>query len=257
MPIEHQDPIILVLGADDAYVRPLAVALYSALENMSTHYPTEVHIVSNEISSNHKHNIESVIRRGRNSGFAWHEASDLVKDLPVIKDNLNTSAYITLHIPLFLPNKYSRCIYIDGDVIVKDDLSKLWNLQFGTVALRAVRDQWIPTVNAESGLQNYADLGLAPDHPYFNSGVLLIDLEKWRQKSVTDKARSYLINNHQHMAAADQDVLNALLSHDWSPLDPRWNVHHAHRHPRVGRNITRVARWTIQKLFAVQTQNVT
>ena len=222
---KDKDPIVLVFGADNGYVKQLAVAIYTCTINIYQGRALDIHVISNNIKKENKIKINEIVKSKNKNKVTWYDVHEFVKDLPVTHKLLNESAYIPFYIPYMLDSDFKHCIYLDCDIIVNEDISKVWDLRDDDVSTKAVRDQWIPTVSSKTGLQNYAELDLSPEQPYFNSGVLLINLESWRKKSIKDKARRYLINNHQHVVLADQDVLNALLSHDWSPLHPRWNVH--------------------------------
>jgi len=228
MPVEHPDPIILVLGADANYARPMAVTLYSALSNLDSDYFVEVHIISNGIATSQKQKIETIVAKSSEGDVKWHETDNVLDDLPITNPAINVSGYIPFLIPYFLPDDYEKSLYLDSDLLVEDDISTLWNHDSNT-ALRSVQDFWIPYVSSKNGLYNYKDLGLSKYHPYFNSGVLLINLEAWRRKSVREESLRYLLENYGNIVHADQEVLNAILSQDWSPLDPKWNVHHAIR----------------------------
>ena len=57
---------------------------------------------------------------------------------------------------------------------------------------------------------------------YFNAGVLLIDLDRWRKERISEKALEYLAQ-HLQSPYADQDALNFACDGLWKRLDPRWN----------------------------------
>ena len=58
---------------------------------------------------------------------------------------------------------------------------------------------------------------------YFNAGVLLIDLERWRQQRITERAFEYL-RQYPHSPCSDQDALNVACDRAWRQLEPRWNI---------------------------------
>jgi len=220
------DPIVLVFGSDNGYVKQLAVAIYTCTSNIYQGHTLDIHIMSNVTEKENRIRINKVVKSKNKNQLTCYDGHNFVKNIPVTNKLLNKSEYIPFYITYVLKSGVEHCIYLDCDIIVNYDISKNRKLRDDDISKQAVHDQRIPTVSSKSGLQNYAELDLSPEDPYFNSSVLLINLKAWRQKHVREEARHYLLNHHEHMVYADQEVLNALLAHDWKALDPRWNVHH-------------------------------
>jgi lipopolysaccharide biosynthesis glycosyltransferase len=113
---------------------------------------------------------------------------------------------------------------MDSDVIVRGDITELWNQGIEGHVIAAVLDDGIKTVSGEKGLPTWRNIGLEPDTPYFNSGVMLIDIDRWRDLAIGCRAMKYLETYTDQLVFADQDALNAVIAGDWRHLDPRWNV---------------------------------
>lgn len=127
---------------------------------------------------------------------------------------------------LFTPDvvheKWDKAIYLDSDLLVESSLSHLWNKSFDEAAVLAVQDYVAPFVSM--GLGNYDDLGFSPETPYFNTGVLVLNLQRWRREGIRNNAFTNLREYKNYVTCADQDCLNMTLADDWQPLDLRWNV---------------------------------
>ena len=67
------------------------------------------------------------------------------------------------------------------------------------------------------------EIGLYGNAPYFNSGVLWIDLKAWRQESIGEKLLAYLASIQSRSLFPDQDALNGLLTGRILPMEPRYN----------------------------------
>ncbi len=91
-------------------------------------------------------------------------------------------------------------------------------------AVLAVQDYVIQTVSSPLGLADYAALGYSPDQWYFNSGVLVIDLKRWRDEQIPARVMRYNRERPGQIKFPDQDGLNAVLANDCGFLDLRWNV---------------------------------
>ena len=81
-------------------------------------------------------------------------------------------------------------------------------------------------------IPNYRDMGLSPTAPYFNSGVMVMDLDRWRAADITQGALDILSRNRQHLLYHDQYALNVILYQRWRPLALSWNQgSHIYKYP--------------------------
>jgi len=106
---------------------------------------------------------------------------------------------------------------------LKEDLNNLWKIDIDNQYLFAVQDMGCPLVSSKNGLKTYQELQIRPDTPYFNSGVMILNLKKWREDDMSFKVINYLEENGRRLRYWDQDGLNAILAGCWGKLDPRWN----------------------------------
>ena len=127
-------------------------------------------------------------------------------DLELIQ-NANTDShygvatYFRIHLPELL-GKYSYLLYLDSDLIAASDFTSIFSqLPTGSECIAAR-----PTFRDESYYHNQR-LGRPLDMPYFNAGVLLIDVVRWREKNCTEGIMSILRNASNVCMLADQDAL--------------------------------------------------
>jgi len=83
-------------------------------------------------------------------------------------------------------------IYIDTDVAVRQPLDDLWEMNLHGHTVAAVRDPVVPWAGAPLGLP-WSELGVPPDSPCFNSGVLVIETERWRSERIAERALDLLV----------------------------------------------------------------
>ncbi len=95
---------------------------------------------------------------------------------------ITKEAYIRFWAPDLFPNR-SRVLYMDSDIIVAGPLDELWSMDLQGRALGAVE---IPNSSRP------AEHGMPPGSLYFNSGVLLFDLDAWRARDYTNRCIQYL-----------------------------------------------------------------
>jgi lipopolysaccharide biosynthesis glycosyltransferase len=122
-----------------------------------------------------------------------------------------------------LPDHCHKVIYLDADVLVETDLSRLWRQEIEDYQLLAVRDYGNPSVSV--GLRDtYQTLRLDGAAPYFNDGVMVLNLLRWRRDGTGDSAVEYLHRFDGLHRFPDQDALNAAAAGNVGWLDLRWNA---------------------------------
>jgi lipopolysaccharide biosynthesis glycosyltransferase len=75
----------------------------------------------------------------------------------------------------------------------------------------------------DPGCSRIQQLSLPPNSLYFNSGVMVINLSKWRRDSISLQLHKYIQENISKLEYHDQDALNAVLCGKWLPISPKWN----------------------------------
>ena len=122
-----------------------------------------------------------------------------------------------------LPDEISKVLYLDADILVLDDLGTLCETDLGDAVMGEVVDERV-TTHIKMGNTSLGGLPLPCVQDYFNAGVLLIDLAKWRTERISQKAIEYL-ELYPHSAFSDQDALNFACDGRWKRVDPRWNYY--------------------------------
>ncbi len=129
--------------------------------------------------------------------------------------------YTRLLAPYFSTQHTEKIMYIDSDIVCMRDFEEIFNLHLDGKVIGAVQDQFLKTMS--NGIPNYADLGLIGNKTYFNSGVMLIDVEKWK---LMDVSRNVLLTskaNQKSIIGWDQYSLNIVLLDHWKELPKTWN----------------------------------
>ena len=219
--IDPRSPIV-VCAADNNYAMQLAVVLRSALDHLNSDRTLQVFVIDGGITERNKQKILRSINTQR-CILTWLQPNlEVLKEVPV-SGHFNFTTYLRLLIPDLLPKTIQKVIYLDSDLLVNADLCRLWDLPIADQSLLAVQEPSIPYVSSPKGLMNYEALGISPDCKYFNGGVLVMNLEKWRQEKIGIRALNYVLNHKEQIRFADQDGMNAMLAGQWGELDSRWN----------------------------------
>jgi len=130
-----------------------------------------------------------------------------------VNGHATVATYFRLLLPELLPMSVEKVIFIDADTVVTDSLSPLWKTSLQGHSLAAVPEHRI------SCKDHGHEFG-----SYFNAGIMLVDLKKWRQSNLLQRGRIFASNYPERMRHWDQDVLNHVFKNDWLPLPDRWNA---------------------------------
>ena len=206
---------------DERYLQHTATMLCSLLEHNTV---SRIHLFYSSVDDEELAKLESFVA-GYGSGIARYEMAPAnFQDFRVDKW-ASIAAYYRILAPRVLPADIDKILYLDSDIIVRKSLNELWQCDLSDQALAAVEDEG-------DGVQRAVGWWPAGTR-YFNSGVLLINLEFWRQNSVSERAINFIRDNPEKVTYWDQDALNAILVHRWIKLPTRWNFQETGKDPAI------------------------
>lgn len=214
-------PIILVCAADNNYAMPLAVTVRSALANLKSNRKIGLFILDGGISKSNKNKITKSLQSEK-LDISWIQVDETQLKNPVLTRHITVASYYRLLITEFLPPEFDKAIYLDTDMVVKGNLEELWNIPLEENYLLAVQDDVQLYISMCDGLRKDYNLESVSDYKYFNAGLLVINLKKWRKENIGVKVIEYIEQNRKYLIN-DQDGLNAILAGKWGEIHPRWN----------------------------------
>ena len=217
----------VVFTIDNNYPIYTMLAINSILVNSDSNY--KFHIIENNLSNKNKNKISKFVKK-YNQYVEFYNVNicrDIISngdDLYKFKERITPIAIARILIPEILPKNINKVLYLDGDVLVTDDLKKLFDVpldnNFVAMAKNFSQDKY------SSELYQFKNT-------YYNSGVILMDLDKWRKYNISNKMVKYLNNNSDKFIFdnlnekvyhyADQDLINIVLDGNINPLKQTWN----------------------------------
>ena len=210
--------ISIVFASDDNYAQHIAVAIASIMAK--TKEKVCFYVINDNIS---KDKIEKL----RDTAVTFKTKIEFIS-VPedkfsnvYLSGHVSKAAYFRLALADILPNDIEKVIYLDVDLLVYDDIKKMWQIDLKNLPLAAVPDYGI-MASPRLCKQKADVIGLPVGEKYFNSGVLVVNLKEWRKEDYTKQILE-IINNNQ-FPHHDQDALNKLFMHKWQALDLRWNI---------------------------------
>lgn len=220
-PIRH-----VMMCADANFAVPLAVTLRSIARSRNSTHSLRITVLSLGIPSDDQ---ERIRLSAKPVSVEFVDIDQMLpQDLPTTT-NLSRAAYGRLKGVDVLPQDVERAVYLDADLLVLEDLGFLFEVPLDGSAVAAIRSPSIPFVSSRLGVGNWQSLGLQPDTPYLNSGVMVIDTIPWQDRKIGDTVIDYVMRYPNHIVLADQGGLNAVLRGEFRRLPLRWNQLHSFR----------------------------
>jgi len=206
----------IVYASDENYAQHMAVSMVSLFENNREADEIRIFVVANEISGR-------TIARLKNLETKYGRTIEII-DFTEYKNQLrlnmewpiSVSSYSRLFLPEMLPADCDRVIYLDCDTVVCDSLAELWRIDLRSSYVAGVIDCVLP--------QFKTSVGLDEDEKYFNTGVLLIDLKKWREDDIQQKFMQFIDRKQGRVSHHDQGTINGVLHGRITELHPKYNA---------------------------------
>lgn len=219
--------IDIVFCCNRRYAPYLGVMLTSLIKSASPENNYDILILYNQANDNYQIPLKKFNRHNIRVRQVNYDLATLAQGV-----NFFTHRYYVpeVYARFFLPQiltAYRKILYLDIDMLILDDVAKLYQFDLGNYALAASRD-FVSLVEIGAFTNNFElylrhDLGLKRRCDYFCSGVMLMDLAKLRQEKFTKRCLAKLQKISTPLYV-DQDILNCLYKDKVKYLPERWNI---------------------------------
>lgn len=211
--LEKEKCMDIVYASSDLYSRIGLVSIKSLLENNRHVEKIRIFYIENNIGEDNKKALyELAAEYQRELCFIpMHDLSRYSSGL--VRTNVVVYSYCFLH--ELLPKDIEKVLLIECDTLVLGSLEKLWNLDITQAYLAAADD-------IKSNWYKRA-LGMDTASEYVNSGIMLINLKKWRADDITGKMSLLLLEGNSKCFYEVQDELNVLFEGNIEILKPKYN----------------------------------
>ena len=221
MKINQEIPIFF--SSDDNYVPYLAVAIHSLEEHSNKDKTYRIIILTSSMNEENRKELKSLETKNVKIDFEdiSKSLSKIDKELTLrLRDYYSTAIFYRLFIPNLFPY-YEKAIYLDADMVILDDVAKLFEMEMEDNLLIATTDM---VVNTSESFCRYSKvaLGLEPKK-YINSGMLVMNLREMRKEKIEQKFIYLLLKYNMEVIAPDQDYLNLLCKDRIKYIEESWD----------------------------------
>lgn len=221
--MNREIPIFFTI--DDSYAPFLAVALNSAIKNSDPQRNYKAIVLYQDLGADNISRLQALQTENFKIELmpirANMEALDDRMSNRLRCDYFTLTIYFRLFIPSMFP-QYDKGIYIDSDVVLTDDIAKLFDIDIGENYIGACNDLSIADIPP---LVAYTEKAVGVNaKEYINSGVLLMNLKKMRDDDLEGHFLALLNKYHFDSIAPDQDYLNAMCNGKIYYLEEKWDT---------------------------------
>lgn len=220
--------IPIVLLSSDYYVPYVGVLLQSLKEHSSSDCGYDVIILHKSISEDMQNQLKRIVNNYKNISIRFFNAKAIVDDslFYVSSQFYSIEAYYRILTPWILMH-YDKAIVMDSDLVINGDLSELYSQCIDDKCIAAVKDiVYMGFLNgAQPGTLKYTreEMKMKQPYDYVNTGVMLMNLKRIRQKCSGSELIEFCQKNHFHIQ--EQDGLNAFFEGEIKFLNLKWNYY--------------------------------
>ena len=208
------DRINVCMSFDDSYITHGISALLSLLEH--TNASIDLYLLCDtSLSTKNRKILKNYVTERHSVTFIDIDPSQL-KNLPLNRDHISINTYYRLLLQDLVP--VNKIIYLDSDIIVLDDIAKMWEFDIGTHCVAGALD--------EGGVSQSRRLSLNTDANYINAGIMIFHLQAIKSK-FPNPVQTYMTTfqeNRDWITLQDQDIINLVYHGDIALLPLRWNM---------------------------------
>ena len=201
----------VLFTTDKLYLPHLSTALYSLLVNNKSFF-FDIFIFTSGISKYDENCLNKICNKN-NCSLNIKILDEKIFDQLPTNFHFKSSNYYRLFAAELID--CDKCLYLDSDIIITRSIGKLFEIDLQNYYLAAVENP---------AFTRHIELGMKRDSKYFNSGVMLINLSKWRNTRMKDLVFSRLLEKKYFFEFADQCGLNSIIDGNWLELGLEYNL---------------------------------
>lgn len=232
---KYKTCVPIVFATNDKYGPFCGVTIQSLKEHVDSVIFYDIYVFHLEIGQELIFMLEQM-REENISVRCVNVIEELKAHSETIRGNghLSIDTYLRLLIPEIL-GFYEKVVYLDSDIVLEEDIFKLFSIDIQTLLLGVVRDQIGRLV------VNHLERYFVPTaNTYFNAGILLFNNKEWKQQKVLDACFEYIRKTPASILTfCDQDVLNKVCNQKVQYLEDRWNSFVPYKDPSYNQKLLR------------------
>lgn len=209
--------------SSDLFALPATVMLRSLADHLTRGAQADVYVLDCGISRTSRRKMR------RSLSSAWIRLNFIAMDAAQFagfrdEGHFSLNTYARLFIARLLPAEIDRVVYLDGDMLLLDDIALLAEMDLRGHPLAAVQDPVAGRVGRSAQMMHWQGWDVPEGTSVFNAGLMVMDLRRLRAEGTLEAAIEVARQHPERMQWHDQDALNYVLRGNYLEIDPAWNV---------------------------------
>lgn len=204
---------------DNNYAWIAGISILSLLKSNMDIKQINIYLIGDCIEEDNIEKLDRTVRKFRNASLTVLPMPDMKKMLGMDVElhwwvaNVFSRVFLG---EVFKDYAIKRLIYIDCDTLVVGSLKELWETDL---------DGYIGAGVCEAmGNLHKKAIGLEKQDNYFNAGMFLVDVVKWKIEGIDEQARAFIQRHGGKLEYADESVLNGILSRKLKKISLKFNL---------------------------------
>ena len=206
----------IAFGVDARYVKYAGIAMTS-VAMQSEGENVGFHLVCDGIADADRKRLDAF-----RAAFPWtdvhiYDARAALDEISfprgISPERINRSVFTRILMPELVPQSLDRILYLDADTLCVGHMGTFWSLDLAGAPLAAAPEGEAQRKAARIGMKGWS---------YFNAGVMLIDLARWRAQQLTAHTFAAWEEYGASFPLLEQDALNYVLDGEFLPIGRKY-----------------------------------
>lgn len=216
--MSYPETVTVACTIDNNYVQHCAVMLASMFDS-NPKLKFKVFIINDGINYRRQVKLTRFLE-AKNQLFSFITVDKSVFRNAPISEHFSMANYFRILVTELVDSSIEKVLFLDSDIVIRRSIAPLLSIDVSQYSHVAVE-------NPRVGTDYKSNLGISEDSSYFNSGVLLINMQMWRQLNVMQKSIDFINQYPDKIHYVDQDALNHVLQNQWLRVESQWNAQKA------------------------------
>ena len=207
---------------NDKYAPYAGVSLTSLLENNKEIENLTIYILPENVSSENERMFLNLAKAYKREIVLIDTAQiiDQMKKIGINEYRGSCATNMKMFAPMYMDESVERLLYIDSDTVINGNIAELIHIDMQGKPIAMVLDALCN--------KHKIQVGHGKEDWYFNGGVILYDVKKWKERKCTDRIIYHAKNIRGQYMAPDQDLINVVLKGEICRLNIEYNLQPVH-----------------------------
>lgn len=220
----------IAISINSKYIKYALTMLYSFFKNNK--YSVSIYLLYSSLNKTEIDEIRSLVEKNNSNLICIKIEKEKIPKFITI-DYFSIESSYRLLLPYVLPNKVKRILWIDSDMIIRSDISKLFSLDIGDNIIGCCKDiSHIGNVNNP----NLTRLKIKNTDNYYNSGLIIFDVKKYKKAFDIKEYNKIIKKLSVVIKYPDQDILNYIFHSKIYELDSNYNIYFTSNYKHKDKN---------------------